>query len=625
MGEDTETLDDSGSSNTGSGAGSEVDESDTSGRDHHHGFFDIEASESNEPDESGSEQAEFDTDIHHSFPHFCRIPVELRWRIWEFFCPDLAAQPRVFNFMAMPATTGNGADEVWPDATISSQTAAARAMLATHRESRSLALGAFPDTLEFLNGGPMIRFNSADDVIRLEIHGTPSPRYGHIRLNAGFRNAVRHLAICPNPFNAGGDIEGDVLEQLNFVRFLLTFPHLKTIYSYANDYSHRREHLKWCVSDSIYRYYCQTFEIEPGLGEDLQFMYCWPDLIQNSDYAWSEIPMRNLGVSSSDLSRVAVMLGDLHASDEDIEPLNQGEVDWLSGIKVCPMVGFEFDSGLHNFNSLLDRKAADNWNFDSDSSSESEDSTDSDQYESDGIDDAEIDGDREYSSDEEGDLEVIPLSDEESTTLEGLDLPQDEAGDDDPVALFSSPEPEPESSSSDESGALGTTATQATIRMAKRPNRRIVSSDSEGDSDEDIQARPVNRRPRVILSDSEDEDEDAGGGKGPAANPIRPETGQDDSSEKEESDEEGDKSRPMSLAERLQLHRQENPISSPGSHDGSDTEASGGDYDTRNYNDFENDEGDDEGLGYSSGDADDQSAPAMTVGTDEDSEEEGGW
>lgn len=127
---------------------SEADGSEASGAETSHGFFDIEASES---DNSYAEPSESEPGILYSFPQFTRIPIELRWRIWEFFCPDLAAKPRVLGFHVVPSR-GDRPDDVSPDPPAYLQATAVRTVLATHRESRALALQAFPDSLSIASG-----------------------------------------------------------------------------------------------------------------------------------------------------------------------------------------------------------------------------------------------------------------------------------------------------------------------------------------------------------------------------------------------------------------------------------------------------------------------------------------
>lgn len=600
-------------------AESEADESGESGFEHNNGFFDIEASESDADAESdgepGSESGSgSDQDDVHYFPQFRRLPIELRHRIWEFFCPDLTAKSRVFNFMIV-ATMRDGidADE---SATLEQQTAPARAVLATNRESRAMALRIFPDTLTFRGGHGMIPFNKDRDVVFVDISCRNHGRIGAI---PGFTDKISHLAMYPMLF------EPD-FQKLDTLRFFLAFPDLRTVYSYASDSDHKERLEKWCVSDLIYRYYTRTLEIAPGLGENLQSIYCWPNLDQHRDFATRAIPTGKLNIIKDELKEAATRLKGVEIPGADAAPLTDEEVAQLGRIETWPMICFEFDEGLEAFDRLLELNIPDDWELSSGSSSESESDTDSDQYESEGIDDAEIDENEDTSSggedDLEDDLEVLPLlPDDESMTLDESDPLQHQLGDGDAAAQFSSPEPG--SASAGESDASRSEAPQASRRIAGHPIRQIVSSSSEGESGGDSEGEKVkkrggNRRARVVLSDSEEE-EDSGPGTAQVADPATSESEEDGVSQEEPDEDQGTR-KPMSLAERLQLHRKENPVPPSGSDDDSDAEASGGDYDGRNYAEFEGFEEDGE-LG---GDAEDQPANGMFMGMAEESDEESG-
>lgn len=87
-----------------------------------------------------SNQHEIETEtVFHYFP---RLPYELRFRIWQDFAPQLSTQPLLLQF-----TLDTCSRKVFKGPSLKSQTQASRAALATHQESRHLALRVLPDSL----------------------------------------------------------------------------------------------------------------------------------------------------------------------------------------------------------------------------------------------------------------------------------------------------------------------------------------------------------------------------------------------------------------------------------------------------------------------------------------------
>ncbi|XXG97968.1 hypothetical protein Hte_004284 [Hypoxylon texense] len=101
-----------------------------------------------------------------SFPQFCLLPIELRTLIWEHFCPDLSRKSsraiclELVKIAPMTYTVleSKGLDK---------QTQALRVVMATHHESRELALGFFPDTYKIRDGTGEVRYSSDRDKMAL--------------------------------------------------------------------------------------------------------------------------------------------------------------------------------------------------------------------------------------------------------------------------------------------------------------------------------------------------------------------------------------------------------------------------------------------------------------------------
>ncbi|KAF4983964.1 hypothetical protein FZEAL_756 [Fusarium zealandicum] len=509
------------------------------------------------------------------FPQFARLPIELRQRIWELFCPELQARQRVLSF-TMTYGTARYQNPSWPaDAKVwtvhdglalEDQTKTIRTVFAVHQESRAMALRAYPHSLSMDagSGDAIVAFNGDSDVVFL--NGPTGPGF-HVFQLSGFAEVIKHVAL--DSWEALDDVAGST-----FCPFIEKFAKLEALYIAQPSRHTKASRMAWCVSDHINRYEAETFEKEPGYGEDLRFLYCWPDLRNHPDYAKFEIPR-----------------GPLDLLPEPIdESLRQ------KGAKAWPMIVFEFERGAAQFASLRDLVAlgpiaADDsaWDDDDDDESsandeaneEDESGTDLDQYESDGIDDAEI-------------VETYDSSDGEGISLGGGSMAPprpdvDAASDDGSGAQFSSPEPEPEPE-------------QPELAPLPRGRKRRVVSDSDDESDDDDvqpsfkrarvepivlsdsenESEPVQSRDRsqtqrathVVISDDEDEDEDASerGGSVKHGADVNAEESGASSDEESDGSEDGDdvseeEEEPptrMSLAERLRLTREENPVGDSG-------------------------------------------------------------
>ncbi|KAF4457127.1 hypothetical protein F53441_915 [Fusarium austroafricanum] len=520
------------------------------------GLLDTMAADSSGEESSDEEEEDEHYDMRDDtsddyFHKFCQLPPELRHRVWEFFCPELCARYRVLDFQISYGTARHPEAEsafVWTvrdGIALGDQTKNLRTVFAVHKDSRALATNAFPHSLS-IDAGPegdaTVPFNRNSDVVLM--NGLSCPPGRMVFHLPGFASEIKNFAL-------GGPNILDDLSGPDVPSLLSQFTQLEYFYVNVSSTDCQKSSLAWCTSDLINRYQTQTYEHQPGLGEDLQFLWCWPDLQRHPDFARFQI--------------------DRDTWDNLPDPLGS-ELE-RRGLKAWPMVAFEYERGLRR-HEMLQTLGPDMGDSDSSDEDEEEDDDDGDngpdldEYESDGIDDDEI-------------VETYDPSDEEGISLASgspapapRQLSDDEDEDDGAGANFSSPEPEPESapaprgrkrrvvSDSDEEEDEDV---EPTAKRARTD--RVVESDEE-DEDEDVQDRS-RQRSRAIVSDDDDEDENQGGVSRKEEESDSEENQQDSEEEsEEESDDEDAPPKKLSLAERLRLGRQENPI------DESDNDAS---------------------------------------------------
>ncbi|KAK1480757.1 hypothetical protein CTAM01_14216 [Colletotrichum tamarilloi] len=569
------------------------------------GFLDVEASEegnsdSDDSSESDSEDASILGEYRRKaprvfFPEFRRLPIELRHRIWQYFCPDLHPSPRVFSFQVLPNPRQ---DTIWESTTLENQIAAVDAMLRVHHESRDIALKAFPDTLAIREGRRIVRFNKERDVVHL--NGVKRV-WDHNLKVPGFSENIMNMAM-----------DGSNLDA-NELRLLLAFPNLKNLFDFQWHNDRRIPHrLRWCASDLIHNYEIQQLRRNVDIGEDLHFVYCWPDLTQpqNREFALK----KNL---SKDEIWIDLFTELFDMVEEGSLHLKSGEAERLEEVSYWPMQCFGWDAA-DRFDAFRakhgvadgDKPAADGSEDDKeeesgdDSEEDSDDSSDQNEYESEGIDDGSIheesvDEDEDdllidtqhASDDEEGGGGVSdyggfsPLANEDSTLFDGN-------GPRNPAAHWSSPEPESgednqprggrrrrRTAPSDEDEESGEEEEAEDSGRSTSRRGPVAISDDEDEGDEEQPSQPTSRRGRVVLSDDEDDDEEEA-----AEKPAKP-TGRrarvlpsddDDEDDDEggadiankeareasdaENEEEGARE-PLSLAEKLARNRRDNPVS----------------------------------------------------------------
>ncbi|KAB5513257.1 hypothetical protein GE09DRAFT_634233 [Coniochaeta sp. 2T2.1] len=540
------------------------------------GFFEMEAVESgadsdNSGDESSSgDHSELSSPIPKdspwyagptTFPQFMELPPELRHQIWGMFCPDLVAKARLYQVLVRGPFARTTYTEESPF--LEQQTAPARAVLAVHRESRALALRTLPDTFPIGPSGCVVRFNKEKDIVCL------SDQYESTELPMVSLETVRHIAISAATWFEYYPDEALIRNWLSL------YPNLKAVYLQADAAESDPTELPWLEKGKLSSYHLQTWEQEPGLGEDLDFIYCWPDPTGDTEPLARIAPRTHPlqardSRSPSDAHPVSHPDNESNSDDESdsdngSEPgddSDSGDSDDNGpadnrnahhdagpteehGIPIYPLLQFEFESGVEMFNRLMEWRRTGgelDWNWGGSDHSGSE----TNEYESEGIDDEDIDEDAEPSGDDD-DLVVLDHSKDESeeggvvadhvsisssdsdTNDNGADVSGLPSHDEYPVAAFSSPEAGAGSSatlegSAGDNGRISESSSSEDDRprMANRPKRRIVSSDAEDESDAEPTTRPRPTKRARVVSDSEEQDSEAEAQKKPERPTKRP-------------------------------------------------------------------------------------------------------
>jgi hypothetical protein len=555
-------------------------------------LLDIEAIESgdeSEEDSEGEGQYDWRPELH-SFPQFLLLPIELRQHIWECFDWDMRCEGRVFDMLPMwGGGTSSRSIELWESATLAAQTAAARAVLATHRESREMALKFYPDTLSLRNGG-LIRLNKANDVILLlaaqRHNGIETERYAPLE-------SIWTLVAEGLP-----DVSTIALEQQLFHYMTVggsppspEVPKDKKLLVCVDTEEYAGEELRWCITPSAQNFLHSTHEPSeeqwdtmPSEQKLVQFMYCWPrqqkqvefehDGIQNLEAYFVRHPDR--------------LSGDVSHFEPEF---------WTFARETFLMQRFSF-SDIELFDRLkevgaMEGEWSENWaEHCTQYLSDDESLLGENEYESDGIDDDTIDSDEGNDSDDDRVLQD-EADDDSLAVVANFSSVEPESParfqDFDNPALAAEAEPHGEGDSEDESEPAP---------MPRRAKRRILDSD-----DEDVEeSAPTRKRTRVVVSESEDdasgEDTDTFRDPPQDRHKALQQLGSDGDSSEEGSEvrsteeEDEDVPRRQSLAERLQLFRAANPVSDEDEEEGVDTDMEEMDGDGVDLGDEEDDHND---------------------------------
>ncbi|KAM4065861.1 zinc finger domain-containing protein [Hirsutella rhossiliensis] len=546
----------SGSSSNGSDSGDDDDDDDShNGR--RSGFFDVEAEESDGDASHDSSHAESDLDTtpgrpssRRTFAQFMQLPPELRSRVWEHFCPDLVTKARFLQFVLAPASAAavlrSSLSDMWTardKVYLADQTQSLRCLMAAHRESREMGLRVFPHTLAIDSGDGdcdgIVCFNKHLDVIFVD--GIEHLHAGRLCHLPGFAENIVNAATVGwiSPFDDWGGARVRAALRL--------FPNIQRLYIWQSDYDLKKRDLHWAVSDCVHQYLMETFEKGIGLGEDTETIACWPDVDRHPDFAKFQIPPIHV-----------------RGRPKEVDRLVQKR-----GVHLWPIVTFEFGAGMTRYKKLLQVKDVPYPDGFLDSSDESSSTSfsdmDHDEYESEGIDDDELIQDSSSEDDLISDqLSEGPLSAREPS---GGKFSSPELDTEDEIA---SGPPEPElprrppkrrivTDSDDDSSAPD----EPRAKRARISRPAVADSDDETDQALEQPRRDAGPRRRTTNISESDSDGHSGGAE------AHPEDGAGSSSDGD-SDSDPPQQR-MSLAERLQAHRDAHPLP-PSDEEGCSTE-----------------------------------------------------
>ncbi|KAG5957650.1 hypothetical protein E4U58_005737 [Claviceps cyperi] len=211
-----------------------------------------------------------------AFPRFMQLPPELRHQIWHFYYPDLSAKARLLEFALEESevpTTPSDHFSLKTDATLASQTKSLRAMLSTHRESRTIAVRIFPDELALDMGSrrAIVRFRKESDVVflmafMLDVNYVP------------FATQVQNLAV-----GCAEDIHYDrcLFGLVSMIK--ATYPNSKRLYSHWPVIVWPTDEFgEWCVAEYVHKYMVENYDRETDPEEYTRF--------RNNNLARSVLP-----------------------------------------------------------------------------------------------------------------------------------------------------------------------------------------------------------------------------------------------------------------------------------------------------------------------------------------------
>lgn len=543
-------------------------------------LLDLEAEEGSSSDDDSDNGEVLPENM---FPQFPQFPLELRLRIWELFCPGLDGSSRVLPFELSPPTATMERNFRRPTRSrfssssffyhsakstfvLEDVTRAQRVLMAVCSHTRDLVHKSFPDTLTvdsyfegddssptidhdgesqyygFKHGAlvKFVRFNKHRDIIWLNGPGAPisesvDPHPPPIL--PGFAENITQIAYAPW-FEEGHAMRiSELFEQLS------QFTALESVFLVDSPSSrhYRTKMVSWCTSERSKWFCMETFEKEPGFGEDTQSFVCWPDPAETRFH---------------DLHKEAVR----YRAPEDVR--NEMEEQRY---RYYPMMFFdsptEFDEFCEKLVEKENKLRLENPGSDVPSSSSTSSESEEESFYGD-------DGDDFVVPDEAPDLVDHPGESDDASS-ETLDAPQlVPAG----GGAFSSPEssPEPEQEEQEAPANRGRkrrvvedsddSDADTSAPPAKRTRHVVVSDDSDADA-----SAPLAKSPRhVIISDDEGEDNEEGSRPGPSTRqPITISSSASEPSIDMDDNEPADNAQPqLTLAERLANFRQENPIPS---------------------------------------------------------------
>ncbi len=562
-----------------------------------------------------------------SFPRFAMLPVELRLHIWELHCPRIHRRNRMLQVYIMLD------GRLVPGVIMAQQTHAIRRFMRISRETRAIGVRALPDVLRVgatKHDDAVFRFNAQSDLIHIIGEGLPlplaagtTPRPGdYVQPYDNVRNLVLHMAGRRRDLNL--EWPPQELRHPDVGKaFELLFPNLENFY--VSEPGDLRYVDRWVGHARSYqRYHIRVSEDGEADLESvpIEGLYCWHE-------PQSHQRRRGLGgplnpVSAPKLTGDSEDVGNAREADgdderhgensEDVEFEDECAVDCFTlmrerGVRFSRLLMFEDDGGMKDYYVLRHYCGPlGTWPNEEernkeplksmilaialgDAASDSADEFDGDGYMVEEGDDDWISDDL-ASVDEDG--EDDGNNDDGDDVMGALDSEDEYHAPPPLAAMFSSPEPESELEA--DGGAVNSGA------AGRARKRRIVddSDDNEdggggqnddGDHNLDSAGESTNhqsrrkRRRAAILSSSDDEDGDASV-QASSHTEIGDEEDEnededdEDSSNNSDSDDDEPPKKTMTLAERLQMHRRQNPVSDD---ETSDSDKGSEDEETQDY------------------------------------------
>lgn len=208
-----------------------------------------------------------------SFSLFVKLPIELRLRVWEHFCPELHQPSRVFAVaLSMQHTKKHPyapAEYVMVSAySLAKSTSRLRTVLKVHQESRKLALQIVPDTLPIMYGQDEkrkgdIRFNSCRDIVLLPEKILGDRRLPLKRIPTAYLDRVQNMAVN--------------FRSIRFINVFsptdsrfLEFRNLKRIYFETSSEEAPIQNLRWVTTKK-----CSEQIVENASFTMWPLRFCW--------------------------------------------------------------------------------------------------------------------------------------------------------------------------------------------------------------------------------------------------------------------------------------------------------------------------------------------------------------
>ncbi|KAG5958184.1 hypothetical protein E4U58_005465 [Claviceps cyperi] len=184
---------------------------------------------------------------------------------------DVAEKPGEESSRSRNGDTAPGA--------LAEQTKNLRAVLSTHRESRSIAVRKYPDELfmETASGASIIRFRKETDVIFLSELATEKE---YFILECG--SEIENLAVgVVDDYSEERYFQDDTLLQV-VPRIKGLFPNLKRLFSRRPAPTRHTDTEEWCATEHVYSYMTESHYKTT--------LFYWPNLDAHPDFARSSVP-----------------------------------------------------------------------------------------------------------------------------------------------------------------------------------------------------------------------------------------------------------------------------------------------------------------------------------------------